>query len=309
MLDEVYYKAKSLVRPLTQHRRLLERAKYLGAGILSAQEGNDLLARSIHKPAAIGKIGAGEMAALRHYWRRADSTGHCESWGWEAKNLYRIAGVYPPEPRIFSRFCKTYAETLTHLDVLAVWFNFGENAARLRLAPKAALMELDALEPYYHDQPWSQHLAGKRVLVISPFAETIQVQYQRRQEVWRVKPELLPDFQLLTLPTPLSAFLTTPLYPDWFAALDAMCEKMSSIEFDVAIVGAGAWSLPLAAHAKSLGACAIHLGGGTQILFGIKGGRWDTNPRITAFFSEAWTRPAPSETPQEVRKIEGGCYW
>ncbi len=144
MIGEMYYKLKSLVRPVTQHRRLLERAKYLGTRILSAQEGNDYLARSIPQTAAIGKIGSSEMAALRHYWRRADSRGHCKSWGWEGKNLYRIAGVYPPEPAIFSRFCRAYAEALTNFDVLAVWFNFGENAARKRFR---TLLSRAAVEP------------------------------------------------------------------------------------------------------------------------------------------------------------------
>jgi hypothetical protein len=107
----------------------------------------------------------------------------------------------------------------------------------------------------------------------------------------------------------MSAFLAPPVYRDWFAALDAMCEQMSSIPFDSAIVGAGAWSLPLVARAKSLGKWAIHLGGATQILFGIKGGRWDNSPEISAFYNDAWTRPSALETPPNVTTIEGACYW
>jgi len=309
VLEEMYYKAKSVVRPITRHRRLWERAKYSGARILSPQEGNDRIAASMSRPAAVGKMGSGELAVLRHYLRHADSSGQCDFPAWQVKNLYQIAGVYPPEPSIFARFCTSFAESLTHLDVLAVWFNFGENAARQRFAREASLTHLTALEPYFHDRPWSRQLAGKRVLVVSPFANTIQSQYRRREQVWRMKQEVLPDFQLLTLRSPLSAFLTAPAYPDWFAALDAMREQMASIRFDVAIVGAGAWSLPLVAHAKSLGAFAIHLGGALQILFGIKGGRWDTHPEISAFYNEAWTRPLADETPQSVYLIEGGCYW
>jgi hypothetical protein len=116
MLAEAYYKAKSVVRPITRQRKLLERAKYLGTRILSPQEGNDLLARLIHQPAAIGKIGASEMGALRHHWRHADSRGHCESWGRHAMLLYRNAGVYPPSAVFFSRFCRVFVEALTHLD-------------------------------------------------------------------------------------------------------------------------------------------------------------------------------------------------
>ena len=309
MLGDIYSKAKSLVRPATQHRRLLERARYLGTHILSAQEGNDLIARSTHQPCAIGKIGASELGALRHFLCHEDSNGHCAAWGRHATMLYRNAGVYPADSAIFSAFCKTYIEALTDLDVLAVWFRPGEYAVRRKFAPKATLTALRALDPFYHDRPWSQHLAGKRVLVVSPFADTIQAQYRRRQQIWRAKPEILPDFQLRTVRSSLSAFLVVPQYPDWFTALDALREQMASAPFDIAIVGAGAWSLSLVAHAKSLGAWAIHLGGGTQLLFGIKGGRWDTHPEISGFYNEAWTRPSPNETPQGVQKIEGGCYW
>lgn len=309
MFDEIYYKAKTLLRPITQHRRLFERAKYWRTEMLSPQEGNDFIARSIDRPCAIGKIGSGEMAALRHFLRRADSKGFCEFPEWQVNNLYRIAGVYPPEARVFSRFCKTYAEALTSLDLLAVWFNWGERAAKQRFASHAAVTALRALEPYYHNQPWSQHLVGKRVLVVSPFTDTIQAQYKRRARVWQAKPQLLPDCELLTLRSPLSAFLAPPPYEDWFAALTAMREQMALMSFDVAIIGAGAWSLPLVAHAKSLGACAVHLGGSTQVLFGVKGGRWDSSPEISSFYNDAWSRPLLSETPQNVHLIEGGCYW
>jgi hypothetical protein len=310
MLNDIYHKAKSMLRPVTQHRKLLERAKYLGTKILSAKEGNDLIADLIGKPSAIGKIGSSEIAAVRHYWKLSDSQGHCENWGWEAGRLYRNAGVYPPEPAILSRFCRIYEEALTHLDVLGVWFNFGENTAWRRFAPNVALTALRGLEPYYHERPWSSRLAGKRVLVVSPFAETIRAQYCRRQEFWRAKPDVLPEFDLLTLRTPQSAYLVPPDYPDWCVALDALREQIASLSFDVALVGAGAWSIPLVAHAKSLGAWAMHLGGATQILFGVKGKAWETlNPQVAAFFNEAWTRPSAAETPQAANEIERGRYW
>jgi hypothetical protein len=309
MYGNLYYKAKSLVRPITQHRRLLERVRYLGIRILPPQEGNDYLARSLARPAAIGKIGSTEMAAIRHFWRHADRNGHCEKWGWQGARLHSNSGVYPPTPEIFSRFCTSYLDVLRHLNVLAVWFNFGEHAAWRRFAPQATLVALRALEPFYHQRPWTGLIAGKRVLVVTPFAATIQQQYQRRREFWRDKPEVLPDFELLTLRVPQSAYVVTPEYPDWFVALDAMRSQMAAMSFDVAIVGAGAWSLPLAVYAKSRGAWAIHLGGATQILFGVKGRAWETHREISAMFNDAWTRPSDAETPQRAHEIEGGRYW
>ena len=309
MVEEIYYKLKTVFRPLTGQRRRFEQVKYLGTPVLSPERGNFLISTLLDKPSAIGKIGSSEIGALRHYWAHADASGHCESWSYHPRTLYRIAGVYPPEPAIFSRFCKAYEESLTQLDVLAVWYNWGEKAAYRRFASNASLIALTAIDPIYHERPWSQNLAGKRVLVVSPFTETIRAQYQRRDQVWRSKPEMLPSFELLTLRSPLSAFLTPPVHADWFAALDAMREQMTHMRFEVAIVGAGAWSLPLIAHAKTLGACAIHLGGGAQILFGIQGGRWESHTKISSLRNEAWVRPSVTETPAQAKLIEGGCYW
>ena len=88
-----------------------------------------------------------------------------------------------------------------------------------------------------------------------------------------------------------------------------MRQQMASIPSDVVIVGAGAWSIPLVVHAKSLGAWAVHLGGATQILFGVKGRAWEKHKQISSFFNEAWTRPSARETPQGIQKIEDGRYW
>lgn len=54
---------------------------------------------------------------------------------------------------------------------------------------------------------------------------------------------------------------------------------------------------------------AIHLGGPLQLLFGIKGGRWDNGDIGKVFYNEYWTRPLLEETPEKFKNIEGGCYW
>ena len=77
----------------------------------------------------------------------------------------------------------------------------------------------------------------------------------------------------------------------------------------MAIIGAGAYGLPLAAHVKRLGKKAVHLGGATQILFGIRGKRWDEMPFFQKLYNEHWVRPLPSEVPKDYQRVEGGCYW
>jgi hypothetical protein len=91
--------------------------------------------------------------------------------------------------------------------------------------------------------------------------------------------------------------------PDW------MCNEINKIEFDTAVIGAGAYGFPLAAHVKRLGKQAIHLGGASQLLFGIRGNRWDNNPAINRFYNEHWVKPLTSETPRNSYVVEKACYW
>ena len=75
------------------------------------------------------------------------------------------------------------------------------------------------------------------------------------------------------------------------------------------LIGTGASSLPLIAHAKKRGKKAIHLGGPLQLLFGIKGGRWSNGDIGKYFYNEHWISPSTEETPEKYKNIEGGCYW
>ena len=100
----------------------------------------------------------------------------------------------------------------------------------------------------------------------------------------------------------------SPLYNNWFDALDDMIRKVDTVDFDVAIIGCGAYGMPLAAHIKQIGKQAIHLGGATQLMFGIMGKRWDHIPEIHSLVNENWVRPMENETPKCSNDIEAGCY-
>jgi hypothetical protein len=310
MREQIIDSIKAVLRPVVKHRFLLEKMKYSGEKILSAQEGNDLISRLVEQRAAVAKIGGTEMKLSRVYLRRRDAAGNCRSFGRYARMIYVSSGVYPNDPVTLTRFCQMYLPLLNDLDLLAVWFNFGEAAARKRYAPHTALTELLALEPYFHECPWSSKLAGKRVVVVSPFAKTIESQYRRRKEIWPTKPDVLPEFELRVIRCPqIAGLIDQPEYPDWFAGLEGLKQQMAAQPFDAAIIGAGAWSLPLTVHAKALGAFGIHMGGSTQILFGITGHRWDGNAEINAYRNDAWTRPSKEERPNKFRLQENGSYW
>jgi hypothetical protein len=99
--------------------------------------------------------------------------------------------------------------------------------------------------------------------------------------------------------------MVPPVHRDWHEGLADLKRQMEATDFEVAVIGAGAWSIPLAAHAKKMGKIGLHLGGDTQLLFGIKGGRW----RDIKDFNDFWVRPLVGDRPEDFRLMEGGAYW
>ncbi len=85
--------------------------------------------------------------------------------------------------------------------------------------------------------------------------------------------------------------------------------EATSFEFDIAIIGCGSYGLPLAAKLKRHGKQAIHLGGATQVLFGIKGKRWAENPVFRKLFNDYWVYPSLDEIPITAKRIDNACYW
>ena len=75
-----------------------------------------------------------------------------------------------------------------------------------------------------------------------------------------------------------------------------------------------AYGLPLAAHVKRQGKKAIHLAGSLQLLFGIKGKRWE-NPNYNPLYNyselmnEHWVYANDIEKPKNAHIVEGACYW
>ena len=99
------------------------------------------------------------------------------------------------------------------------------------------------------------------MLVVHPFAKSIEAQYSRKEQLFANR-NLLPDFELQTLVPPQTiAGSADARYTDWFDALKHLEFEVDSREFDVAIIGCGAYGFPLASHVKRSGRQAIHGGG------------------------------------------------
>ena len=120
-------------------------------------------------------------------------------------------------------------------------------------------------------------------------------------------PDFLPEFNLLTIKA-VQSLGGVSEFEDWFAALQYMKDEMDKLQYDIAIIGCGAYGFNLAAHAKRTGHKAILLGGATQLLFGIMGKRWE-DKKYNIPVNEHWCRPAEAERPASFEQVENGCYW
>jgi hypothetical protein len=218
------------------------------------------------------------------------------------------AGFFPATDSMLARFSERMFEDMQLLDILGSWRV--EERALLGQIGGASRVELSCLEPYLSSRPWSSVLAGRKVLVVHPFSHTIEHQYHQHRAQLFADPDVLPAFKSLqTVKAVQTIAGNKSVHADWFEALDAMKQEIDSKDYEVAILGCGAYGFPLAAHVKRQGRQAIHLGGPTQILFGIRGLRWDTHPVISNFPNEKWVRPSPDDVPKDAMRVEGGCYW
>lgn len=319
--DFLYNKAmmktlRTALHPLKQ-KVVRQREKFLlpDSSLVGIEEGVDHIRDTLSKatPSAIAKIGSGELYLYR--WFRKGSASR-EKACKKATGIAHSSGFFPDTQEACGRFADVFEDRIRGLSTIALWRNAGEAKTVLALNPEATYVQTPSLFNFYREDErfqWTPALAGKRVLVISPFEASIQDQYAKRSQIWRHE-KILPEFELKTLKTPLSAWLSPSPYKDWFDGLEDLENKMANIDFDVALIGAGAWSLPLAVQAKRLAKIGIHLGGAMQVLFGIIGGRWiqQNNPHLIGQMNETWTQPSADESPRQenLDKVRGvDNYW
>lgn len=295
----------------TGMRDIFNRREYLGKRFLKSDEANEKITNYIisGKPFMVTRYGGTEMNMLGAYFDKLFL--HREEWFQSATvQMCELSGFFPENQELATKFSSYLLDVSKYIDLLGIWNLFMEDYICEQYVQSAEYTKLRNLEPYYAENvdPWSKALAGKKVVVVHPFAESIQIQYKKRKEIWKDKC-ILPEFELQTIKAVQTlADQDDDRFNNWFEALDYMIEECRKIDFDIAIIGCGAYGMPLAAEIKHMGKGAIHLGGALQILFGIKGKRWDNHPVISQFYNDAWIRPI-EQRPDGYKKVEEGCYW
>ncbi len=310
------YRMRSLY-PSWKKRFWKGRFNYCGRKGVTIPEGSAEFAARLTagSPFSAGRFGFFELSAMRNFYFEKE-----QIYPLILDSLKKSAGVFPPVKETGFRFLELMKEALGDLDYLMCSAEPFENffAAKYAKPELVWIPELELASPWLLEKPWTAALKGKRVLVVHPFEDTIQSQYKKRELIFG-DTDLLPEFTLLTYRSMVTiGDFSDPRYPDFFSALEHQFEEISRLDFDVALLGCGAYGFPLAAWiGKRLNKTAVHMGGALQILFGILGARWDGSrfpgqgpvPELAPYVNDAWTYPSKEETPSAAGGVEYGPYW
>lgn len=271
------------------------------------------------KPCMIARLGSVELQAVVDYlypptYKNAIRyiKGEIPAFGFAPSTQRTMninAGFFPPTKEMLKRFGNIMLSCMSQVDILGSW-RIEEHLVKQYLG-SAVRVPLYTLEPYYFENPWMSALEGKRVLIVHPFEDTIRKQHQSGvYEKLFDDGRMTPSYELHTIKAVQSIAGNKPAqFHDWYQALDWMKEQINQDDFDVAIIGCGAYGFPLAAHVKSIGKKAVHLGGAVQYLFGIRSSAAEKNERLMPLINDCWVPPSETERPANHQVVENSRYW
>jgi hypothetical protein len=271
---------------------------------------------------AAGKIGPSELFCLHQPIVRATVKEPRQLRAFEValgREGETQTGIFPRDPDFYLRYYDSFLDHVRSMDFVGL-FGGRKEAAFLRHYRIAnRLMNFRDQEPdrSIPDDPnacYLPHFAGKRLLLVSPFAPLLKARSSEEifEAVWAKtgKRWFHPQaVEALSVPYGWSKPVQAQ-FGDSFRLLGHLTAQMERTDFDVALIGAGAMGIPLASHAKSLGKVAIVLGGHLQVLFGILGQRWRSSEEWQRnYINPAWIDPPPEYLPREEVLVDDGAYW
>lgn len=305
-------------RVLPSRRRVIHLLDYLGERALNLAETQEYISQKLlsNEPFLVGRPGGTESEgvyfflhsrlATRRPRRKPYST-------WFRKFSTVQAGVTHHSDIDLDDFSGSYVQSILASDVLA-YGQFAPGALGIMRTLSdigRPITHFDSLEPWVcmenNIPPWTLTLEGKKVLVIHPFVQSIARQYGNRQKITGVK-EFLPDFSLSLVAPPMT-HAGEKSNKGWNEHLQELIGRVVDQDFDVALIGAGAYGLPVGKAIKDSGRQALHLGGITQLLFGVTGNRWASHSQLGKYADDTWTRPSDKERPHGHTSVERGAYW
>ena len=278
---------------------------FLGIPAPTDEEANELIKDFIKsgKPFAICRLGSAEFSELQLYDEHV--LFHTNRLG--KSNMFETFHHSTEEVGRWSSLIKRDNQDI---DVMAYFDDHPaeEYIVRTSCPKDMKLIRLGQLEPLAYKEPWTLALAGKKVLLVNPFVDTMLEQYPHMDQIFPDRMVLPPD---ITFRTFKAVWFTGrgDDFDTWFDALNYMYEEIMKIDFDIALLSCSAFGYNLAPMLKRAGKQAIQMGGSMQLLWG---SRWDDYPPYLPLKNEYWVRPPKAEAPKDkkgLEELDNACYW
>lgn len=173
---------------------------------------------------------------------------------------------------------------------------------------RVAALTLDIFH-HIHSNPWTRALKGKRLLIISPFIDSMREKLNDRDKIYGI--DLFPECKFVFLKPPQTQANCES--EEFDVELERFVGKISEIknQFDVALVSCGGYGNLVCSKIYQMNRSAIYVGGVLQMYFGIYGSRWERERAeiMKLYKNEFWSRPKETERPDGFQNVENSCYW
>lgn len=312
MFERYYFESLIRVAWLKITGKKIRTPYYGGHRVCSQNDANELLKNALLSdgPIMFGRHGTNEVQMALH--ALMFNKGITKSVITDKGQIGQCnnTGFFPPTDEALTRFNELIMDATEQSDIYGSLWLIGESYYIKHFLPRnATVTHTNMMDFWRYEEPFTYALKGKRVLVVHYLAEQIKDQYKKRELLFK-NPKVLPEFDMMAMPAVQTiAGNRDPRFETWFDALDYMYEETKKYDYDVVLLGCGAYGMPLAAKLKKDRKKVIVMGGVLQMLFGIRGKRWDEESKAAALYNEHWVSPDPKFIPKNSDSVENGCYW
>lgn len=289
--------------------------------VLSKQDMQKSIANIIRsgEPFMLARIGNTEISILKEYLAKKKGLLRRYSYFW-LDYLYHCCGFFSNDvDEVVDEHVDAYSEmtleALKNCDFQVCWgheslaagLNFILHQYESKYSKRIDWDYLDSCECCFDPVLGYNALRGKKVLVISPFVNTIKEQYARKELIFQGEKQF-PDCDLILYRAPETQMGQTLGFHTWFECFQSVVDDISRIDFDIAIIGAGSYGMPLAYEIKKMKKQAISISSYLANWFGIKMKRYCTYSKLNRNWNEHWVFPS-EDPPPNYELVEDGCYW
>lgn len=242
--------------------------------------------------------------------------------------LYQLsnnAGIYCCSLESLRKWAMMYYKSLKNSSLLGIWEQDGgmykymgqsQDFFLQAIKPTKNTYFAPCLDAFFFSRKncgpsWEEPLRGKKILIISPFVDSIkkQIQKERLSKLFRENSNWFSNCTFEFVKPPMTQ-AGNHNGKDWQDSFQELCSSVDKCQFDVALVSCGGYGMLICNYMFESGKSSIYVGGCLQLFFGILGSRWEKNEKLKDIINEEfWMRPSNSEKPSNFHQVEGGCYW